>query len=169
MRQARLALALVAGVLISCVSSAQVTQQGEPISRAYYITKVAYSFSDSTADSVRIHIDDRLMVWLGGWLAGAKREGLEPAACLRIASQHGSDIWVDSLISADSVSQRSSMGVAFKCQRDQVPVHGHVVENGWQCVASAKDTGPAWAVYPAEAMVCGSGIDSVVAWKARRR
>ena len=171
MKQARIGAALLAALSIGCVAtvSPQIIQQGVPGSRPYYVTRVAYSFTDSTAEAVRLHLDDRLLVWLGGWLQGARAEGLEPAACLRVASRHGSDIYVDSLLSADSVSMRSPMGVAFKCQRDQVPVHGHVVENGWQCIASAKDTGPAWAPYPAEAMICGVGIDSISAWKARRR
>jgi len=165
MRQLRIAAALLAAVLVSCVAFAHPSR--------YYVTALPQTYSDSTVDSVFVHIDERVLIESNARLLLGRREHLEQGACLRIARREGRQIWVDSTLSAAvDAGMTTSVQISFTCWDNQIPWHAHVVyeRDGWdQCKASDNDRAPALAVFPAELISCGVGIDSIIAYRVRRR
>jgi hypothetical protein len=155
--------ALTCGSFVACVAFAR------PGAR-YYLTKPAYTFSDSTADSAVVFVDDKVQMWLNGILLLGRKEQLEQAACLRIAKRDGNHFWVDSVLKAYvEPGMTTTWQIYYECGRDHIAWHAHVIHNEYQCTPSSYDTAPAWSRQPALMLSCGIGIDSVVAWRARKR
>lgn len=160
----KVCLGALAGALFACAS---VPYQPPH----YYLTETALTIHTPRADSVRVHIEERLELQLNETLHLGRRDVMEQAACghiERTSSDHR-EFWMDSLSRAWVVGA-SATQVVFTCPANTVPMHWHVVFQ-WQgydqCVPSPLDTSPGWSKYPFEVLICGVGPDSVVAWKAR--
>lgn len=137
----------------------------------YYLTQTARSLYDSTgrADSVTVHLEERLDEQLNATLVMGRRDTLEQAACGHVERHDAAGLWIDSLLQAWITGQKATT-VVFSCPAGSVPIHWHVLYQwqGWeQCEPSPLDRSKAWAKYPAEMLVCGMGPDSVVAWRAK--
>lgn len=165
MRSLRIAALLTVGLFVGCVAFAHPDPDPGP---RYYLSKPAYSFSDTTAERVTVYVDEKLQIRINSLLLVGRLEQKEQAACLRVAARKGSAYWLDSMLTAYIVPNSATRDqITFGCDRSQVPLHVHVVQDEYECAASGFDTGPAWSIYPLEMVTCGIGIDSLIAWKAR--
>lgn len=163
----RLWLALPALMLAACVATAHPAR--------YYVSQPAHTIQSRYTTPVTVFIEDRTLMWMSGAMIRARRNDLEGGACGHVAKMVGDGYFVDSLIPGRGATQYYTPTHArFSCYTSEIPIHWHL---GGVCELSTPETNglgsddvdTAYAVFPANLVMCGVGIDSVVAYRVRRR
>lgn len=151
-------LAALASGIVACASAPR-----------YYLSETAPTVLTPKADSVVLHVDERLLVQMNEMLILGRHEQLEQGGCLHVARHEGRHVWVDTLLAGwIDVSRTTNVQIRLGCQADEVPVHWHIIVNmSGQCEPSDPDFA-ATKVYLAAALQCGIGVDSIIAWRAKR-
>jgi hypothetical protein len=172
-----------AALFICAVSVSAAAQQ------PYYVTRAVLTQSDSAVSSVIVYIDIRTLAWLNATLLVDRRDLQESAACLHIAQRMPPDGFKVDSIARGTRSPGDTVSTTWRatnvvCDSTWAPIHFHVITpqlNSWlrsqglddyigmQCVVTGADVASGWSKYPFNAMQCGLGVDSIIAYRVKKR
>lgn len=104
-------------------------------------------------------------MWMNAAAQRTFQDTLEAGACGHVAKMVGDGVYIDSLIPARGLQFYTPTRAHFSCYTNEVPIHWHPRH---VCrFSDGNDLNPAYSVFPAIVMQCGTGIDSVYAVKVR--
>jgi len=139
-----------------------------------------------------VYMDERTVLWLDAVLTIQRHQFRETGVCLRIAKDARVGFRVDSFINglpgdwpgADTI-ETNWRQTAFTCPRNMALLHFHVIQpkdstwlmehghteylptNQVQCRVGGNDLHHYWSQFPFNAIQCGRGVDSIIAYRVR--
>lgn len=136
--------------------------------RTYYITQPAHTRQDSLVSPVVVFIEDRTLMWMNGVTLRSRLVRHEEGGCAHLAKKVGdSAFFVDSIMPPRGNVILTTNSATFECHPDEAPVHWHPTIADNMCELSGTDRSQDNALFPFNMMMCGLGIDSVIAYTVK--
>lgn len=133
----------------------------------YWVSQPAHTHQGPTSDAAVVFIEERTLIWMNAVMLRSRVVGHEEAGCLHIAKHVGAAFFVDSLMPPRGDVVLTPKSATFKCPHDSAPIHWHDVIDSQSCNLSDLDLSSENGPFPFNAMMCGVGIDSVVAYTVK--
>jgi len=156
---------LLLALTMACASLAQGP-------REFYLTQQPYTFADSTADSARVNVPERLQFQINAFVLRSRANEYEEAGCIA-ARTDGHEWWlVGDLAQATHIERIFNDRLeSYHCPRGTVALHVHWIARANRCAVSGMDTDPINATVgiPVYLVACGLGVDSLVAYRVKPR
>lgn len=173
----------VLAVLATCGSSPPAYAQLRLSGVALHASTAESPASTQRLAPVVAILREQQTIWLNAMLWTARANFAEDAVCLRLQRRLPPDGWVvDSLVSPTFNRASTWKSAWFDCPDGTAPLHMHVItsaDTAWlrsrgdttqltwrkRCEPSDLDVSPHWSKYPFVALMCGQGLDSIVAFR----
>jgi len=162
MRSLRIVAALVCGGLVACIATAHPPH-------TYYLSRPTATYLDSTTEPIVAILEDRTLQWSNGMMDYARQQDWEQGVCLHVARESGDTVWLDSMAYHPAKENHpDKYHIYFECARGWVRLHYHVPYYGLMvCYPSVPDRNPYFAGI--NLVACGQGLDSLIAYRVKRR
>lgn len=142
--------------------------QFAPAPHPVYLTQPAHTLQTALLEPVVVFLDERTMIWINAVTIQQRALDYETGGCGHVAEQRGDAFYVDSIMPPMGNVVYTPWDAKFTCQTSEIPIHWHPNIREDMCEPSSGDAGKWNQPFVANLMVCGLGVDSVIAYRVRR-
>lgn len=137
------------------------------------MTQQPRTFSSATVDSAAVSLLERTLFQIDDVMEVARLDGHEEVACFPVRSDHV-EFWVTDFLAPAKAYIRERLSITgAECPDGYGMIHWHPFPEdaapGKLCEPSPDDLNPKAANVPVFLLACGKGMDSLVAYRVRKR